>query len=930
MKMDKSVDLPFLNFVIFFPDTGRWDNNHGKNYHIRLPGFEAPSLLSSGVNSDDLAGIRDEIIEREMGRHSWTLMHRFNLCYDLLERVRGNLEGLALLFVWLRYSAVRQLDWQRNYNTKPKELSHAQDRLTLKLAGIYIDEPASRELIRLMITTLGRGGEGQSIRDEILQIMHRHHIKEVSGHFMEEWHQKLHNNTTPDDIVICEAYLEFLRSNGNLDLFYGTLKAGGVTRERLESFERPIVTPPDFVPHLKDVLIHDFENYLKLLKSVHSGTDLESAAHAAQYLFDDEMRGMMDFIFRHRYDTDMPAVDVAERITGMRRRLSRLLESERESGSVRDMLYLDLALEESLRITVERNIHMQIERDQLVELISMALENLRFSHAGFEFTECFKYWERLKGLPRFSRDWSLRASSVLDRLGRAIGDFSEYYYRLFQPGADFLGKAFRAASWAITLFSEEIVRGTAGFVLSMLLHHLDPVLRKSARLGDWQVISQGQATGVVEVVDSLGSLQGKSFERPTIIITDKVRGDEEPPEGVRVVITPDAVDLVSHIAVRARNSRLLFAICYDTKCLERLKSLRGHWLDLRVTARGDVVFEEVAAEKTAAFELVKMGHAEVRLAPFPAFAISSGDFREGLVGGKSLNLRFLDGRLPDWIHLPASVAIPFGVFEEVFTLDKNRKIAEQYNELISRIEENPEEILPRIRKTVLMLEPPDELLPSLCRVMADAGLPRPENRDNVWMCIKRVWASKWNERAHLSRKARGIPDEDIFMAVLIQQVVEAEYAFVIHTINPMTGRENQLYAEVVPGLGETLVGNYPGRALGFVSGKEAPDPQILTYPSKSVGLFGKGIIFRSDSNGEDLQGYAGAGLYDSVMQEEPREISLSYLDEPLIWRKDFRKELMTSITKTGILIEESAGSPQDIEGAYAGGRYYVVQARPQI
>lgn len=27
---------------------------------------------------------------------------------------------------------------------------------------------------------------------------------------MEEWHQKLHNNTSPDDVVICEALLAYL------------------------------------------------------------------------------------------------------------------------------------------------------------------------------------------------------------------------------------------------------------------------------------------------------------------------------------------------------------------------------------------------------------------------------------------------------------------------------------------------------------------------------------------------------------------------------------------------------------------------------------------------------------------------------------------------------------------------------------------------
>lgn len=39
--------------------------------------------------------------------------------------------------------------------------------------------------------------------------------------------------------------------------------------------------------------------------------------------------------------------------------------------------------------------------------------------------------------------------------------------------------------------------------------------------------------------------------------------------------------------------------------------------------------------------------------------------------------------------------------------------------------------------------------------------------------------------------------------------------------------------------------------------------QVLGYPSKPIGLFiRRSIIFRSDSNGEDLEGYAGAGLYD--------------------------------------------------------------------
>src|SRR5205814_5119649 len=183
-------------------------------------------------------------------------------------------------------------------DTNPPELSQHHGRLTLKLAAAFLQQPQNRDLIRLMLTCVGRGGEGQRIRDEILEIMHRHHIKEVAGRFIEEWHQKLHNNATPDDIVICEAYLAFLRSDGDADRFYETLLAGGVTKERLASFERPIRAAPDFVPHIQDGLIHDFENYLRILKSLHSATDLESAAGSGESLLDGPARDALRFV-RH-------------------------------------------------------------------------------------------------------------------------------------------------------------------------------------------------------------------------------------------------------------------------------------------------------------------------------------------------------------------------------------------------------------------------------------------------------------------------------------------------------------------------------------------------------------------------------------------------------------------------------------------------------
>jgi len=584
LEWDEKEAALGLCFVLHQPDTGQWLKS-GRYIFIpikRMPHGEAV------FETPELADAVDKIIQAETGRNSWTLMHRFNLCHDLLGRFDRDLQGQALLFVWLRFSAIRQLVWQRNYNTKPRELSHAQKRLTLRLAELYRNSSRpNREIIRLILSTVGRGGEGgkgQRIRDDILHIMHRHRIKEVTGHFMEEWHQKLHNNATPDDIVICEAYLAFLRSNGDLGAFYNTLNEGGVTKERLENFERPIVSNPDFAHHIKDGLIHDFEKYLKLLKSVHSATDLFSAAEAAGHCLDDHLRDWLWRLYHERDDMNIEVKEQVSSITGLRRNLIERLNNNQDPQCIRDILYLDLALEEFLRVVVERRIHVESRKEHLVELISMVLDNLIFSHGNEDLVSCFQHWQELQKSKQFGRDWALHARSVLDRINGVLGNFIDYYYALLQPKAEHLGHAFQADNWTIELFNQEVVRGSSAYVLSILLRHIEPILREAADLGSWQVISRNEVLGKVEIADLL-AIQDKVFKEPTVILTDTIKGEEEIPAGVVAVVTPARVDILSHVSVRSRNTKILFATCYDTKIIDELKSYKGQNIKLTVNQK---------------------------------------------------------------------------------------------------------------------------------------------------------------------------------------------------------------------------------------------------------------------------------------------------------------------------------------------------------
>ena len=87
---------------------------------------------------------------------------------------------------------------------------------------------------------------GQRIRDEILYVQQRNGAKvafgihtfllrltfregdvvHVQGGMMEEWHQKLHNNTSLDDVVICEALIAMLEANMDITRYWQTLQVG--------------------------------------------------------------------------------------------------------------------------------------------------------------------------------------------------------------------------------------------------------------------------------------------------------------------------------------------------------------------------------------------------------------------------------------------------------------------------------------------------------------------------------------------------------------------------------------------------------------------------------------------------------------------------------------------------------------------------------
>jgi pyruvate,water dikinase len=142
--------------------------------------------------------------------------------------------------------------------------------------------------------------------------------------------------------------------------------------------------------------------------------------------------------------------------------------------------------------------------------------------------------------------------------------------------------------------------------------------------------------------------------------------------------------------------------------------------------------------------------------------------------------------------------------------------------------------------------------------------------------VKKCWASLWTQRAFEYRRRNGVDDQQVEMAVIVQQQIEPEAAGVAFSVDPVTGSRSRIVIESCRGLGEALV-----------SGEVQPDRILLR--KKNLELIRQNLV---------------AG-------------------EPSLNLKSAQK-LARSVRH----IEKRLGCPQDVEWAIRAGTLWFLQARP--
>ena len=166
--------------------------------------------------------------------------------------------------------------------------------------------------------------------------------------------------------------------------------------------------------------------------------------------------------------------------------------------------------------------------------------------------------------------------------------------------------------------------------------------------------------------------------------------------------------------------------------------------------------------------------------------------------------------------------------------------------------------------------------------------------------VKRCWASLWTARAIGYRLKMGVDQRWLSMGVVVQTMVRSDVAGVLFTANPTTGEREELVVSASCGPGEAVV-----------SGRVTPDSLVVDKAS---------LVVKEAVLGAKEVAILPSGEQGTVMKAVPD----GRQGEPALSERGVRElgEMAIQVEK---LFE---GVPQDIEWAVAGGRCWLLQARP--
>jgi phosphoglucan,water dikinase len=528
----------------------------------------------------------------------------------------------------------------------------------------------------------------------------------------------------------------------------------------------------------------------------------------------------------------------------------------------------------------------------------------------------------------------LRTLASLSRARRLAEGYADRINELFPPFVEEIGRALGVADHAIKVFSEGDIRAHLIFQLARLVDVGLRASRQELNLPPWEAIVPGEAAGTLVRAADLSEVEGR--KGPLIVLLDHVDGDAEVPLGVKGLAVGHPLPHLSHLGVRARQARVPFAASAGREYLGDFGPFLGKYVRFRVGPDGPEIQPESPgpAREPAREKAPLPAIPEVTLPGAEGVSILSLSLaRPETSGGKANAARMLlelAERSAGLFRAPRGLVVPFGVMERA--LAEQPQIQEEYLGLVARLSGVPhgemDPLLARLRDLVCSLRVPGEVVRAAAEFFgsarlavrssangedlehfAGAGLyesvvnvPSPD----IEKAVVAVWASLWTRRAALGRAQAGLGHDRIRMAVLLQELVNPDVSFILHTAHPLTGSREVALAELAVGLGETLASSAaPGTPYRLECLRQGGQVRLLTCASFSTAL--------------------KAGRDGGKVEAEV----IDYSQVPLSRDPGVGARLGRKLAEVADFLEGELGRPQDVEGAILDEDLYLVQARAQ-
>jgi phosphohistidine swiveling domain-containing protein len=170
--------------------------------------------------------------------------------------------------------------------------------------------------------------------------------------------------------------------------------------------------------------------------------------------------------------------------------------------------------------------------------------------------------------------------------------------------------------------------------------------------------------------------------------------------------------------------------------------------------------------------------------------------------------------------------------------------------------------------------------------------------DAIAAAVMRCYASARSPRAITYRRSRGLPMNDVRLALLVQQFVSADVSAVVFSADPMSGRGDEVVINANWGLGESVV-----------AGRVTPDMYVVRKRDLAV-------VSRLTADKRVITIAAAVGTRDAAVPRVLR--TRPVLDDP-------RAIEMAVLARD---LEARMGWPVDVECGYREKRLHVLQCRP--